>query len=611
MMPLQSSLRGGDTPSVWTFATCFYAFSELRHRLGVTLLCLFACTISSILLWQLGAIAAGITASREERLAAEEPTAVRVRVAEAGDKARWFDDEQLRRLRALPWVAGGGPLVEVHVMASLHAGKERLVPAEGDVRVHPPGPAALAWGCGSAGPGDVMLSRSLLESLGGSLGEFGPEPRELHISLERTVDGVDQRHVVALQIAGVLKRESDTDRIDIHRVLAMDLDRWCQGEEVEGMPRRAATADRSSADADFADLTVRSEHVGMLRHELDAMGVDVIAEPAGADARSLGLRVMRRDGKRLDRRQLVQIELVQPAVVSVKAGTQAAASCGGLPLRVVAFAGRTVGPRSVLWPVGLGRMRLGDAAVLEFVADDGAACRLECAVAGLVSGSEAIVATALLAEIEAWRAGRLAFDPVQVTFSPVRPAVRVASCLRATIYATSLETVEPLVGHLHRLGYETTDQLERYAAVRWFGRALAMLVACVVVSTLLLSVLMVVGMNTQKLAVSVFEIGLLRAHAVSDRSIIGIYAMQGLALGSAALGCAIAVQGMVASTLRSALADAFGIDHEALAVSSAFGPDGLVFTVVFVCLGCGVAGTALPAWWTCRSVSPVAALRHG
>lgn len=611
MKPSQELLHGGNTPPSWTFATVFYALSELRHRRGVTLLCLFACTISAILLWQLGAIAAGISASREERLAAEEPTAVRVRVADAGDKSRWFDAERFRRLHALPWVSGGGPLVEVHVMASLQAGKERLVPAEGDVRVTSPGPLALAWGRGPVRPGEVMVSRSLLESLGGSLSELGPAPQDLVISLERTVDGGDQKHVANLRIAGVLKREADTDRIDIDRALAMDLDRWCQGEDVEGMPRRAAASDRSRSNADFADLVVRSEHVGMLRRELDAMGVEVLAEAAGADVRSLDVRVARRDGKRLERRHLVQMELVQPAVVSVTAGRQALASCNGLPVRVVAFAGREGGPRSVLWPVGQGRMRMGDVAGLEFVADDGAACQLDCAVAGFVNGTDALVAAAMLEEIEAWQAGRLAFDPVRKTFSPVVPAARVTSCLRATLYAKSLEAVEPLVGHLHRLGYETTDQLERYAAVRWFGRALAMLVACVVASTLLLSVLLVVGMNTQKLAVSVFEIGLLRAHAVSDCSIVGIYAMQGLALGAAALACATAVQRMAAPALRSALANAFGIDPGALVGSSAFGSVGLVVAVVVVCVGCGVAGTALPAWWTCRSVSPVAALRRG
>ncbi len=118
--------------------------------------------------------------------------------------------------------------------------------------------------------------------------------------------------------------------------------------------------------------------------------------------------------------------------------------------------------------------------------------------------------------------------------------------------------------------------------MRWFGRALAVLVACVVASTLLLAMLLVLGMNAQKLQANVFEIGLLRAHAVPERKIVGIYALEGPVVGGIALAVATVVQLVCASAVRTGLAEAFALDVGALAGGAAVGPLGLVAAVVLV-----------------------------
>lgn len=615
---MNASQSISSTPgSVRTLATLRYALSELWHRRVVSLMGWFACTVAAALLWQLGAIADLVAGSREQRLAAEEPTAVRLRVTDAADRSQRLDGKRIQQLLALPWVAGGGPLVEVHVLASLVPGRERLVPAEGDVRVEALAAESLAWGAGPVALDEVLLTQSLLEGLGGTLEAAGPAPATLTLRVLRTVAGGDQEHAVLLRIAGVLRRQQDGERLDIHRDLAVAFDRWCHGDDVDGMPRRSAVDADADAAADLAEVSVRAAHLRRWSEELLAWNLQAAAPVGTATLRT---RVWRRDGKPLTRRHLIQLELLQPAVAAVRPLLRAVGSVAGQPLAIEAAvdaaaddpvaANDAATERTLAWPRSRSGPQLGDRVEVDLQAPDGVRCRVPFVVRSRCDGDAAVATTAVLRELRAWSAGQLAFDAGRQVF--VRPAVAAPelSGLRATLHARSLEQVAELVTHLRQLGYETTDQLERYEAVRWFGRAVALLVAAIVGSTMLLAVMLVLGMNAQKLAVSVFEIGLLRAHAVPDGRIVGIYALQGLVVGGSALVVAGGLQGAGAPWLQQVVLSAFGLQLPA-GVGGVFGPVALVLVVVATSLLCGVLGTALPAWWVCRRVGPVAALRAG
>ncbi|MCA8956263.1 MAG: hypothetical protein KDC87_09315 [Planctomycetes bacterium] len=351
------------------------------------------------------------------------------------------------------------------------------------------------------------------------------------------------------------------------------------------------------------------------------------------------VRVRPRVGGVIGHRQLVQLELLKPGVVSVRPVLQVAARIAGRdvvledaadgslereaaePARPAAHDGGSapsfedpVPARKVaviFWPRRDSRApAVGTEVTLELRADDGAHCSVPLRVTALhdFGHDHPLASAALLEKLRAFRAGKLRFDTASGTFAPLPPPNDPLP-VRARLFARSLDDVAPLVQHLRRtFGYETTDQLEAHRALRALGHALAAVVACLVGASLLLAALMMFGMNAQKLQHSLFEIGLLRAHAVPDRQILGIFAVQGAVLGAIAFLVAFAAQAALAPGVRAVLSSLFAMPAAELG-ADALGPWPLIGLVGAVCGACSVVGTTLPAWLACRRLTVVEALR--
>ena len=570
-----------------------YAVSELLHRRAVTSLCLTASTICAGLLWQLGSIAGGINDSRNQQLESEDPTAVRIRVRDATDPRQQLDERRMRQLLELPWVAGGGNLIDVHVYASLNDTREQLIPAEGAVA-----PAttrrSLAWGSSRIGDGEVVITLALLESLGGTLTAQGPSPAMLHVRLARTVSGVHQKHAEDLTIVGVSRRQRDGNRIDITANLACRLDRWCQGEHVAGLPgdSRGLGIKRIRS----ADVSVAAVHLDRFRRHAAALGLAVTAQGGGT------LRVARGDGKPMTDAELIDVELLQPMVLGLRPIESSPAMLDRKhELQVEASEvpqsdRRRLQPGELLLPRNcVPELRARAQVELEFTDRNETTCALRFRVIGETDGAAAVVHVDDLRQVAAWKQGRLLHDPARGFYQAQRSTTRSGQ-LRALLYAKSLADIEPLVSCLRtEFGLDTRDQLDLYQGVRSFGNFIALLVAAIVGSSLLLGVTMITGMNAQKLQASEGEIRLLRVLAVPARRIVAIYGMQGLIVGGIALAIAATVQASLSIPIRSAVARAFGCDVNAVLKTGLFGPPALIATVIVVSLGCAVAGVVVPA----------------
>ena len=241
--------------------------------------------------------------------------------------------------------------------------------------------------------------------------------------------------------------------------------------------------------------------------------------------------------------------------------------------------------------------------------EDSLAIPLE--VVGVSEAPEAYVPLELLAKVEAWREGALLFNESHGTFeSPAEVTLR-NGWVRCNLFAADVASVPPLVASLQAMGYRTEDRLADQEGLRRLGRILVFIVGffvlgCVVNASI--TVLVATMMNVKS---KIFEIGILRAHGVRVREVVGIFASQGLTIGLLAFLVAAAAVFALEPPLRTPVRQAFAVEPGTVLVGSPF--DGglwwLSTAALLVAIVFSFCGVVLPAAFACR-LSPVEALRR-
>jgi ABC-type lipoprotein release transport system permease subunit len=107
-----------------------------------------------------------------------------------------------------------------------------------------------------------------------------------------------------------------------------------------------------------------------------------------------------------------------------------------------------------------------------------------------------------------------------------------------------------------------------------------------------------------------WEIGILRAHGVGDRDVLGIFGTQGLLVGAGAFAVAAVAVWLLEPILRAGVSYAFSLKAGGVLTGSPFEPSlwWLPATVLAVSVGFSLVGVLLPAVFACR-LSPVEAMR--
>ena len=232
-------------------------------------------------------------------------------------------------------------------------------------------------------------------------------------------------------------------------------------------------------------------------------------------------------------------------------------------------------------------------------------------VVGVAELDGARVPLELMARIQAWEQNRVVYNQAQGVFeSPAEVALR-NGWVRANLFAADVASVRPLVEELRAMGYHTEDRLAQQDNLRRLGRILVFVVGFFVLGCVLnasITVLVATMMNVKS---KIFEIGILRAHGVRAKEVVGIFASQGLAIGAVSFLCACALVALGEPWLRDGVRQVFGLDSGGLLAGSPF--DGSLWWLSATALAISVlfsfGGVVLPAFFACR-LAPVEALRR-
>lgn len=327
--------RGGAMGFVNLFC---YAFSDLRHRLGATLLNVTAVALAAVYLLVLGFYGASIHRAQHRLLDESLPTKVVATTSNATSRDHRFTDERLAELRTLPGVKLAFPQIELNVRLSAGPGAMVDLPAEGAVPEDPSLAASrLAWGRGvTASDGRAaVLSQALFAKLGGSTVGGRPYPTSLTLQVGRkTREGREELQRVPLQVVGLLRHQS-TERLFVPVALAAKLDLWCTNA-VSDLDAAGRSASLTYA---WANAYVPAAEERRVAQEAASLAVKVertgeVELPTGSGP--VTARVLRGDGDnpiRNDWRDLRELLDGRAAVVDFPDDREAAALASGLAPR--------------------------------------------------------------------------------------------------------------------------------------------------------------------------------------------------------------------------------------------------------------------------------------
>ena len=232
-------------------------------------------------------------------------------------------------------------------------------------------------------------------------------------------------------------------------------------------------------------------------------------------------------------------------------------------------------------------------------------------VTGVVDGDAAVVPLELLRDVELWQRGKVVFNETRGVFeSPLSVSQRMGD-VRCNVFADGQESVAPLVAALRDMGYDTRDSLAQQASLERLGRVLAAIVIVFVLGCLVNASITVFVATLMNVRSKIYEIGILRAHGLGRRKVVGIFAFQGLVVGVFAFLLASAVVFLLEGRLRAVVEQVFGLAEGGVLAGSPFDSNNqwLVALAFLVAVAFSLGGVILPAAYA-SSLSPVEALRR-
>ena len=262
-------------------------------------------------------------------------------------------------------------------------------------------------------------------------------------------------------------------------------------------------------------------------------------------------------------------------------------------------------------PAGL----LGRDVTVRFVRNSGAgpddALVMPLRVVGLADVRVARAPLGFVAGIHQWERGKMVFNEARREFvTPVEVSVRRGH-VRCNVFADQVESVPGVVQALRAMGYHTEDQLAEQEGLRELGRVLGFVVSFFTLGCIVSAVLNVLVATMMNVKSKTWEIGILRAHGVGGGAILGLFAVQGLAVGLGAFVAGTTLVALFEPNLRSPLTRAFSLPDASILGSTAFtaAPWWLFALALGLSILFSLLGVFLPAIWACR-LSPVNALRR-
>ena len=268
-----------------------------------------------------------------------------------------------------------------------------------------------------------------------------------------------------------------------------------------------------------------------------------------------------------------------------------------------------------LGPGDLGREHLGRVLSVSFrralFAGSEERLLLPLEVVGVVQGERAFVSRQLLVGVALWQRGKLVYNEIRGAFeSPIELAQR-AGDLRCSVFARTQGDVAPLVAALQARGYHTEDRLADQKSLRRLGRVLGLVVGFFVLGCVVNAAITVFVATLMNVKSKIFEIGILRAHGLRRRAVIGIFASQGVLVGTLAFLTSVVGVWLLEPGLRTVVRQVFALEGEGLLAGSPFELElwWLSVTAFGVALAFSFGGVVLPAAFASR-LSPVEALRR-
>lgn len=233
-------------------------------------------------------------------------------------------------------------------------------------------------------------------------------------------------------------------------------------------------------------------------------------------------------------------------------------------------------------------------------------------VVGTTPGTNAYMQLDLAQKIDAWLRGDCHYNRAKATFETTKEIDTRMGTVRANVIALSDEAVEPVVRLLESLGYRTESSLGQLASLRKFMQSWIIMVVFIA-GTILLSASQNVFLSAETNVQSKsWEIGLLKALAISDRDIMSVFMIQGTILGLLGYLLGVLFAAFVDLVLlRWILAKAFGERVTDILSGSLFASENwFIFVIAFlVAVGFSLMGIRKPARKACRML-PVEALNN-
>ena len=285
------------------------AWTDLRRRAGVPLVCVLAIATCCMLLLVVADLSLRVFAHQERALDAAMPTRIVV-LADVADESQQLTVWRRERIAALPGVVRVVPRHEQRADVRLGDGLELQLPVDGTLSDDPDfAPARMAWGRGLASDDEfaAVLPRALFDKLGGRLIDGRPTPRELRIRWTRVGDDrLEQETAATLPIVGIgAADELPYPRIRVPVALAQRVDAWTdhRGAGLDGelrttpRPWHGAGEDPGEVNVHVAKLTDVAPITRALRQERydvrsQSEAIEGLHAAAGALARFVGALVV-------------------------------------------------------------------------------------------------------------------------------------------------------------------------------------------------------------------------------------------------------------------------------------------------------------------------------
>jgi hypothetical protein len=232
-------------------------------------------------------------------------------------------------------------------------------------------------------------------------------------------------------------------------------------------------------------------------------------------------------------------------------------------------------------------------------------------IAGISEAEVVFAPTRLLRDVERWREGKVLFNTTAGRFETPRAIYERSGHVRATIVASDVAALEPLVRRLEAAGYHVDSSLAQMSGLRRLGQVIVLIVVVFTLGCCLNAAIAVLVTSMMRVRTKAYEIGLLKAHGVSGGEILKMFCFQGLLIGGAGFLAACAVVVVLEPFIRRGLATVFGMSLDVVIEGAIHGAGAwwLFGLTLLVAMGFSLAGIILPALSAYR-LSPVEALHQ-